>query len=99
MKLTKQIVLITGSSRGLGAAIARAFHREGAKVIINHVRQESAVAAAELADELGYALVVQADVGDKAQVHLHIMIHNAKRLTQTRSAKSLKWQYVSTAPP
>ena len=79
MKLTEQIVLVTGSSRGLGAAIARAFHREGAKVVINHVRPESAAAAALLAEELGHALVVQADVGDETQVHPHIMILYVKR--------------------
>ncbi|OAP57469.1 3-oxoacyl-[acyl-carrier protein] reductase [Fonsecaea erecta] len=37
MKLEDQIVLVTGSSRGLGLAIARAFHREGARVVVNYV--------------------------------------------------------------
>jgi NAD(P)-dependent dehydrogenase (short-subunit alcohol dehydrogenase family) len=98
MKLTGQIVLITGSSRGLGAAIARAFHREGAKVVINYVREESAVAAASLSEELGNALIVQADVGNESQVHPYILIYNAKRLTQARSAISSSKQSYATAP-
>ncbi|KAF2799965.1 3-ketoacyl-ACP reductase [Melanomma pulvis-pyrius CBS 109.77] len=68
MKLSEQICLITGSSRGLGAAIARAFHREGAQVVLNHVRKESGATAAALAEELGNALVVRADIGDETQV-------------------------------
>ena len=36
LPLEKQTVLVTGAGRGLGSAIARSFHREGAKVIINY---------------------------------------------------------------
>uniref|UniRef100_UPI0032B2C0C6 SDR family NAD(P)-dependent oxidoreductase n=1 Tax=uncultured Brevundimonas sp. TaxID=213418 RepID=UPI0032B2C0C6 len=35
MKIADQIVLVTGGARGVGAAAARAFAREGARVIIN----------------------------------------------------------------
>ena len=34
--LNQQLVIVTGASRGLGAAIAQAFLREGAKVVINY---------------------------------------------------------------
>jgi NAD(P)-dependent dehydrogenase (short-subunit alcohol dehydrogenase family) len=34
-RLTNQIALVTGSSRGIGAAIARLFAKEGAKVAVH----------------------------------------------------------------
>lgn len=57
----EQTVLVTGAGRGLGAAIASAFAREGAKVIINY--RNSRDAAEELAARLGERVIaVQADV-------------------------------------
>jgi 3-oxoacyl-[acyl-carrier protein] reductase len=65
--LDNQTVLITGAGRGLGAAIARAFSREGARVAINY-RNITAKAEA-LADELGpNAMAVAADVTDAPAV-------------------------------
>lgn len=82
MKLEDQVVLITGSTRGLGLAIAEAFHREGAKVVLNCVSRPSFRIAA-LPDSLDIdatkvapwrksesGLVVQADVTDKDEVSL-----------------------------
>ncbi|MCB5199469.1 3-oxoacyl-ACP reductase [Loktanella sp. TSTF-M6] len=58
-----QTVLVTGAGRGLGAAIATAFAREGAQVIINY--RNSRTAAEALADRLGDRTVaLQADVTD-----------------------------------
>ncbi len=65
--IAEQTVLITGAGRGLGAAIARAFAREGARVAINYRR--SARAADALAAELGpRAAAFQADVTDAGQI-------------------------------
>lgn len=44
-------ILVTGASKGIGAAIARAVHRDGADVAIHYNSDESAACA--LADELG----------------------------------------------
>jgi 3-oxoacyl-[acyl-carrier protein] reductase len=63
-RLQGKTALITGAARGLGAAIARRFAGEGAKIIINDLSQEAARATA---DELG-GLAVAADVSDSASV-------------------------------
>jgi 3-oxoacyl-[acyl-carrier protein] reductase len=38
MNISDQIVFVTGAGRGLGAVIARAFSREGARVIVNYFK-------------------------------------------------------------
>ena len=66
----KQVALVTGSSRGIGAAIAAALSRAGWAVCINYIeRQDKAEALAEvLRAEGGEVLVRQADVADRAAV-------------------------------
>lgn len=49
-RLSNAITLITGAARGIGAAIARAFHAEGAVVIVTDLREEL---GRSLARELG----------------------------------------------
>lgn len=67
LNLNQQLVIVTGASRGLGAAIAQAFLREGAKVVINYLNSaERAEALAASAPDR--ALAVQADVRDPAAV-------------------------------
>lgn len=68
MQFSEQIVLVTGASRGLGHAIARAFAGQGARVVINYHRRREAAEA--LVGQLGpsQALALQADVSDAAQV-------------------------------
>jgi 3-oxoacyl-[acyl-carrier protein] reductase len=67
MNISEQLVLVTGGARGLGVAIVRALHREGARVVINYRRSKDA--AEKLAAELGERVVAcQADVTDPEQV-------------------------------
>jgi ketoreductase RED2 len=63
--LAGQVVLITGSSSGIGAATARLLTSAGATVVINSVN--SAEAGKQLAGELAGATYVQADVADEEQ--------------------------------
>src|ERR1700712_2330228 len=62
--LKGKAVLITGASTGIGAAAARAFGRNGAKVAVNY--NASRAEAQSVADDIqangGEALLVQADV-------------------------------------
>ena len=70
--LSEQIVLVTGAGRGLGAAIAAAFAREGARVAINY--RNSQEKAEALATKLGdRAMAIQGDVRDAASVNA--MVH------------------------
>lgn len=63
LPLNEQTVLVTGAGRGLGAAIATAFAREGAGVAINY--RNSGKAAGDLALRLGgKAQAFGADVRD-----------------------------------
>jgi 3-oxoacyl-[acyl-carrier protein] reductase len=44
--LSKKVALVTGSSQGIGAAIARLFAEQGAKVVV-HGRDREALAAVQ----------------------------------------------------
>lgn len=69
-RFTNKVVLVTGSSRGIGAATAKRFANEGAYVIINYFKDE--VGANNTRDSIvssgGKAEVIQADVGDEVSV-------------------------------
>jgi 3-oxoacyl-[acyl-carrier protein] reductase len=59
-------VVVTGASGGIGAACARAFAAEGARVVVHYHQGEERAHA--VTRELGGAAVVQADLTDEAQV-------------------------------
>jgi 3-oxoacyl-[acyl-carrier protein] reductase len=68
-ELDRRVALVTGSSRGIGAAIARLFARAGAAVVV-HGRDEAALAAvrSQIEDEGGRAMDVAADLTRFADV-------------------------------
>jgi 3-oxoacyl-[acyl-carrier protein] reductase len=74
--LSGRSALVTGASQGIGAAIARALHRAGARVVINHpdqgagaTRRDAEALAAELSAERPDSVLVHAaDVSDPAAV-------------------------------
>ena len=66
----KEVILITGSSRGIGAATALLAARQGYAVCINYVRDAQAadVLCARIVADGGEAIAVQADASDEADV-------------------------------
>ncbi|KAF2998024.1 hypothetical protein E8E14_001003 [Neopestalotiopsis sp. 37M] len=68
MSLQDKVVLITGASKGIGAAIAQKAASQGAKVVINYSRDSSPADA--LVQEIGAdrALAVQADVSKLTEI-------------------------------
>jgi NAD(P)-dependent dehydrogenase (short-subunit alcohol dehydrogenase family) len=58
-------VLVTGGSRGIGAAVVRAAHRDGATVVLHY--GSAAAAAHAVADDLGHRIhLVRGDLSDPA---------------------------------
>ena len=66
----KPILLITGASRGIGAATAVLAGQQGWAVAVNYASNVSAAnrVVQQIQDAGGTAIAVQADVGDEAQV-------------------------------
>ena len=70
MKLKDKVALVTGSSRGVGRAVALGYAEEGAKVVVNYTSNQGA--ADEVVQEIqalgSEAIAVKADVAEKSEV-------------------------------
>ena len=68
MDVAGRVVLITGASSGVGAALATKLAEMGARVVVNYSRSVEAAEAvvSHISDAGGHALAVQADVSEEA---------------------------------
>src|SRR3989454_9423091 len=69
-QLSNKVALVTGGSRGIGAAIAKRLAADGASVAITYAKDASAASAVVKAIELdgGRAIAIQADAADVGAV-------------------------------
>lgn len=69
MRFEQQVAVVTGASRGIGRAVAEAFAREGAHVVlVSNDAQQGEAAARALEAAGGSALFVSADVSREADI-------------------------------
>lgn len=95
--LAGKVALITGASRGIGAAIATRFAKDGAKVVVNYSRSEKEAneVVASIKAAGGEAIAVKADVGTASEIpglfaattkafgKLDILVNNAAVMQRT----------------
>jgi NAD(P)-dependent dehydrogenase (short-subunit alcohol dehydrogenase family) len=102
-RLADRTALITGGSRGIGAAIAKAFAREGARVAFTyHTRQDAARAVVSAIEAGGgEAIAIQADAADEADARraveetvarygrINILVNNAGAIGKEYSVRDM----------
>ncbi len=90
-KLTNQVAVVTGASKGIGAGIATAFAAEGASVVVNYASSKEGAdrVVREITAKGGKAIAVQGDVSKQADItrlfaetkkaygKLNILVNNA----------------------
>src|SRR5438094_962366 len=78
----EKVVLVTGSSRGIGAETIKAFGNRGAKCVVNYVadpEEKNKADAQNVAQALSDPLVVECDVTNPTQVESMMMEIGDKR--------------------
>jgi NAD(P)-dependent dehydrogenase (short-subunit alcohol dehydrogenase family) len=97
MRLRDKIAIVTGAGRGIGQAIALAYAREGAHVVVNDIDAATGTETAAAAGRLGSrSLAVQGDVASPADVarlvettvrergRVDVVVNNAMKLVPGR---------------
>lgn len=97
LELKDKVVIITGSSRGIGRATAIQFAKEGAKMVVNYrTQEEKAIEVVEEIKKLGSeAIAIKADITQEADIddliqttmqrfgRIDVLVNNAAIYQQT----------------
>jgi len=88
-RLKDKVAIITGSGQGMGLAIARACGREGAKIVITDINDDTIATAVAEVKQGGDAIGIRMDVTKKSEVeravnkvldcwgHIDLLVNNA----------------------
>ncbi|MBX0324207.1 SDR family oxidoreductase [Halomicroarcula sp. F13] len=105
----QRVVVVTGSTRGIGEGVARRFAAEGASVIVTgRSRDPGEAVAASIREDGGEATFVGADVRDPAEIEalvdhtvaeygrVDVLVNNAGVQTETTASEATlsDWEFV-----
>lgn len=105
MGLKDKVVVITGASRGIGAATAKLFAMHGAKVVVNYYKgkKDAELIVKEIETYGGIAIPLQCDIRDEKSVKeiidnivdkfggINVLINNAVKEFTPKSYSKLNW--------